>query len=321
MNTPPDNRMKAMLFEHPGAIPISVWLLPAAWMAHREALHEIAMRHPDLFGPPRDAATVNFDAVGGTYAMGEHTDAWGCVWKNIAQGFDAQVVNHPLPERAMVNAFTPPPPGDGIPHGFLFLRLTYLRGYEEAMIDFAEEPSELQRLIDIVSDYNISELARMERLDPIQYFGDDLGAQTALPISPVAWRKYLKPCYKKLYDLCHHKGSYVFMHTDGHILPIIGDLIDCGVNVINPQVRANGLAGLAAECKGKVCVSLDLDRQLFPFCTPAEIDTHVREVVEALGSPQGGLWLHAEIGPDVPLENVEAICGALERYQYYFSEG
>jgi len=319
MTTPRDNRIKAMQFQSPESIPISIWLLPAAWMTHREAAHEIALRHPDLFGPPRDPATVDFDAAGGTYAEGEYVDAWGCGWKNIARGCDAQVVAHPLPERAMVNAFAPPSPGDGIPHGFLFLRLTFLRGYEEMMIDFAEEPPELQRLIDIVSDYNLSELERMENLSEIQYFGDDLGAQTALPISPVTWRKYLKPCYKKLYDLCHRKGSYVFMHTDGHILPIIGDLIDCGVNVINPQIRANGLAGLAAECRGKVCVSLDLDRQMFPFCTPADIDAHVREVTEGLGSPQGGLWLQAEVGPDVPLENVEAICRALERYRYYFS--
>jgi hypothetical protein len=105
------------------------------------------------------------------------------------------------------------------------------------------------------------------------------------------------------------------MHSDGHIAEIIPDLVDCGVNVINPQVRANGLEALAEACRGKVCVDLDLDRQLFPFCTPQEIDDHVRQAVETLGSPEGGLWLKAEIGFDVPLENVEAICAALEKYR------
>jgi hypothetical protein len=62
-------------------------------------------------------------------------------------------------------------------------------------------------------------------------------------------------------------------------------------------------------------VDLDLDRQLFPFCTPDEIDAHVRQAIETLGSPRGGLWLKAEIGFDVPLENVEAICTALERHR------
>jgi hypothetical protein len=65
-------------------------------------------------------------------------------------------------------------------------------------------------------------------------------------------------------------------------------------------------------------VDLDLDRQLFPFCTPAEIDRHVREAVEALGSPQGGLWLHAEVDDGVPLENIEALCLALEKYRGFF---
>jgi len=68
-----------------------------------------------------------------------------------------------------------------------------------------------------------------------------------------------------------------------------------------------------------VCVDLDLDRQMFPFGTPADIDAHVREAVETLGAPEGGLWLKAEVGPDVPLENVEAICQALETYRGYYS--
>jgi len=58
---------------------------------------------------------------------------------------------------------------------------------------------------------------------------------------------------------------------------------------------------------------------MFPFATPAQIDSHVREAVEILGAPEGGLWLKAEIGDDVPLDNVAAIFDALERYRGYFS--
>jgi hypothetical protein len=150
------------------------------------------------------------------------------------------------------------------------------------------------------------------------YFGDDLGMQDRLAVGEHAWRRYLKPCYQRMYGLCHAAGANVYMHTDGHIVPIIKDLIECGVNVLNPQIRANGLANLVRECKGKVCVNLDLDRQLFPFASPQEIDDHVRECAAALGSPEGGLWLGAECGADVPLENIEAICVALERYRGMF---
>jgi uroporphyrinogen decarboxylase len=135
-----------------------------------------------------------------------------------------------------------------------------------------------------------------------------------IPVSmgmlPAAWmkyrEKYLKPCYAKIYSLCRAAGHPVYMHCDGHIYEIIPDLIECGVNVINPQFRANGLDNLARVCKGNVCVDLDLDRQLFPFCTPADIDAHVRVAVEILGSPEGGLWLKAEIDDGVPLEIIEA---------------
>jgi hypothetical protein len=63
-----------------------------------------------------------------------------------------------------------------------------------------------------------------------------------------------------------------------------------------------------------------LDRQAFPFFTPAECDAHIREAVETLGSPEGGLWLKAEIGPDVPLENIAAICNGLEKYRAWFTK-
>jgi len=204
----------------------------------------------------------------------------------------------------------------------MFLRLTDLRGFEEVMLDFAEEPPELQMLIDVVLGHNARKLEKLlaECKPPgLLYFGDDLGMQNSLPMSPEKWRKFLKPCYEKLYGACREKGLSVYMHSDGHIIEIIPDLIECGVQVINPQIRANGLENLARTCKGKVCVNLDLDRQMFPFCKPEAIDPHVREAVEALGSPQGGLWLSAECGPDVPLENIEAICVALEKYRAYYA--
>jgi hypothetical protein len=203
----------------------------------------------------------------------------------------------------------------------MYLRLQDLRGFEELMLDFAEEPPELRRLIDVVLAHNLANLELLlEGREPpgLLHFGDDLGMQTSLPMSPAKWRTYLKPCYARLYGRCHEAGFHVYMHSDGHIWEIIPDLVDCGVNVINPQVRANGLANLARVCKGTVCVNLDLDRQLFPFASPAEIDAHVREAVETLGLPEGGLWLSAECGPDVPLATIEAICQALERYRGHF---
>lgn len=315
-----EDRLKALLFEGPEQIPVSISILPAAWMKHRQALDEITARHPSLFG---DRQERDYDAVSGTYVAGEHVDVWGCVWSNIHHGMEAIVTHHPTPTRADVRQLEMPKEDVGFPHGFMYLRLGDLRGFQELMLDFAEEPPELKMLIDTVLAYNLRQaqirLDRLEGTPQIVYFGDDLGMQTSLPISPAKWLKYLKPCYCQIYRPFREAGHYVYMHSDGHIYEIIPDLVDCGVNVINPQVRANGLDNLAAACKGKVCVDLDLDRQLFPFATPAQIDVHVREAVETLGSPQGGLWLKAEIGFDVPLENVDAVCTALEKYRTCYS--
>jgi hypothetical protein len=316
---PADDRLRAMNYEYPEYIPVSVGILPAAWVKHREALDEIVHRHPIIFGNQPDQR--DYDAmVQGTYVAGEHVDAWGCVWSNIRHGAESIVTGHPVPTRADVHRLKAPPPGSGIKHGFMWLILSDLRGFEELMVDFAEEPPELRMLIDIVLEYNLGEVRRILENHPgeLIYFGDDLGMQNSLALGAERWRKYMKPCYMRIYGLCQDAGKSVYMHTDGHIIPIIKDLIDCGVKVVNPQIGANGLDNLVRECKGKICVALDLDRQMFPFHTPADIDAHIREAVEKLGAPEGGLWLSAECGPDVPLANIEAICQALEKYRGYY---
>ena len=314
-----EDRIKAMQFDYPEYIPVTVRLLLATWIKYGEALEELVAGHPVVFGEESTAARHQ-DELSEKYHEGEYVDEWGCVWDNIREGCGSIVTGHPVPTREMIHSFKPPPPGAGLPHGFIWLRLADLRGFEEIMVDFAEEPPELQMLIDKVLEYSLGETrAMLEDPPQLAYFGDDLGLQRSLPISPAKWRKYMKPCFAAIYGLCHEAGTAVYMHTDGHIVPIINDLIDCGVNVVNAQIRANGLDRLVEECKGKLCVDLDLDRQMFPFCTPADIDAHVRECAEKLGGPEGGLWLTAECGPDVPLENIEAICQALEKYRPYFN--
>ncbi|MHC4563692.1 MAG: uroporphyrinogen decarboxylase family protein [Planctomycetota bacterium] len=302
-------------------IPVSVGILPSAWIKHRRDLYDIVCRHPTIFGE-QDGEPDYDNMAWGTYAVGEHVDAWGCVWSNVHDGQEAIVTGHLVPRREDVHTLKPPTIDDGLPHGLMFLRLADLRGFEELMIDFAEEPPELQMLIDIVLGHNVRQLELvLSKYDSPGgvAFGDDLGTQHGLPVSPAKWRKYLKPCFAKLFGMCHDGGGHsVFLHTDGCIVEIIADLIECGVDVLNPQIRANGLDNLVRECKGKVTVNLDLDRQGFPFFTPEQIDDHVREAVEALGSPDGGLQLSAEVDDGVPLENVEAICQALEKYRGYF---
>jgi uroporphyrinogen-III decarboxylase len=148
-------------------------------------------------------------------------------------------------------------------------------------------------------------------------FADDLGIQTGLAIGRDKWVKYMKPAFTAIYKKVHDAGRLVYMHTDGCIWEIMPDLQEAGVTMINPQFRANGLDNLVRVCKGRIPINLDLDRQMMPFVTPAQLDEHVRECVEAMYLPQGGLALCIEVDDGVPLENIEALLKASEKYRHY----
>ena len=97
------------------------------------------------------------------------------------------------------------------------------------------------------------------------------------------------------------------------------DLVECGVDVINPQFRANGLDNLVRVCRREhtIPINLDLDRQMFPFASRSEIFDHVGACVESLYLPEGGLGLNVELNFEIPLENMAAVLDAVEKYRHY----
>ncbi|MCP4541751.1 MAG: hypothetical protein GY832_31855, partial [Chloroflexi bacterium] len=262
---------------------------------------------------------------------------------NVTRGLDSHPVEFPLEDWAALDSYAPPDPlrddtfgprdwelvkrsldaarlrgdlavGGGLMHGFMYMRLFYLRRFENLMIDIATDEPRLHKVIHMVEEYNRVVIRQYLALGAeMMSFGDDLGLQRSLPISPAMWRGFIKLSYERMFRDCREAGVPIYLHTDGHILDIIPDLIEVGVRILNPQFRANGLKGLKEMAKGRVALDQDLDRQLFPFATPAQIEDHIGAVFEQLFLPQGGLMLYAECEPDVPLENVDAICTALEK--------
>ncbi|MFH1006861.1 MAG: uroporphyrinogen decarboxylase family protein, partial [Candidatus Latescibacterota bacterium] len=202
-------------------------------------------------------------------------------------------------------------------HGYaerLFDRLYLLRGFENLMFDIATDDPHLPKLIDMLVDYELRLVQKWLDMgvDAIG-FHTDIGSQHALMISPRQFRKYIKPMFKKIFGVCRDAGVHVSLSSDGRLLEIVDDLIECGVSMHDPQFRANTLEGIEAAYKGKMCINLDLDRQMFPFCTPDDIKRQIDDVIERLGSSEGGLMLIGAIyGRDVPLENIEALCSGLE---------
>ena len=153
-----DDRVKAMLFRCPEHVPVEVTFVPATWMRYRDELDALVRRHPIVFGPDQPDRR-DYDAMAkDTYVEGRHVDAWGCTWRNVRTGMEALVTGHPVATRAAVRKLEPPAEDVGLPHGFMYMRLFYLRGFEELMIDFAEEPPELRMLIDTVLAYNVRQM-------------------------------------------------------------------------------------------------------------------------------------------------------------------
>ncbi|MFA5859525.1 MAG: uroporphyrinogen decarboxylase family protein [Elusimicrobiota bacterium] len=288
---------------------------------------------------------VRLGPTGGEERKNEHmmTDRWGCEWHFPGGYLDGQVTGHPIDDWGKYKEYKFPKPEDftdwpkaedrmkkvittgGIPsagfeHGHYFLKLTYLRGFENAMVDFMEEPPEFVDLTEKLADYWVSVIKRYSDIG-VKYFtfGDDLGFQTALPVSPVKWAKFIQPGYTRIFKACHANGGKVYLHTDGKIIDIIPNLITCGVDILNPQDSVNGIDNLVALAKGKVYLDLDVDRQnVTVFGTPAEIEKHLTECVQKLGSPTGGLSLKYGVYEGTPIENVAAVVKTMESLGGYW---
>ena len=195
----------------------------------------------------------------------------------------------------------------------------YLRGFEDWYVDMALEPKRLEMLFDAVQDIT-SQIARRELeavgsdVD-IVICADDLGAQNALQFSREAYLKYIKPRHEKYFKLIHEMSpAKLLFHTCGSVVSIIDDLIEIGVDILNPvQVAAEGMdpKTLKERFGEKLCFWGAVDTQhLLPHGTPEEVKATVEKLTAELGAG-GGYVISAvhNIQPDVPVENILAMLG------------
>ena len=305
------------------------------WDRYSERLERLQQECPHVnmgFNPNQDVNEV--------FKVEHKTrDVWGCLWHHPGGGIVGQVVEHPLDDWAKFKEWQVPSPDGiiadirekaaarldsdpneawhgGLDHNFVFLRLGDLRGFDNFMADVAEENPMLYELRDMVVDYwcQITK-AHLDCGAVMVGAGDDLGMQDRLPISPNAWRKLMKPAYSRIFGMTREHDACFSLHTDGYIVDIIPDLIEIGLWQLNPQDTVNGLDNLARLAKGKVHIVLDIDRQhITAFGTPEEVDAHIKNCIQSLGSPDGGLDLCFGAYPGTPIENIEAVISAMENY-------
>ncbi len=309
----------AIRWQSPAELPVAVSILPRVWLEHADAACALVAEFPDLLGQYRGITRFEEHPLQASYRAGSWTDEWGCVWTNVAGGLEGYVTGHPLQTAEDCRRVKMPSNRDGrIPHGFLYLRVLDLLGFETAMELFVEEPDAIAALIGTIVEHTLLQIdVAAPRSGPVFYLGDDLGMQHGLALGAVRWRQFFAAAYARIFARVHAHGRLVYFHSDGRIVDILDDLKAAGADMINPQFRANGLADLVRVCRGRIPIHLDLDRQLLPVARPGEVARHVEEATAALYLPEGGLGLSLELGPGIRPEIMHEAVAAVEQARSY----
>jgi len=332
----------------PDRAPILHAPLPAALIKYGEKLNEIFLKYPQDFGPSRFSIPKH-EELSPSYRKGIHKDEWGTVWATVTDGIHGQVYDHPLKSWEDLDAYEFPPMQGyrqgstiqdvsnlecrilklreegyfvmtGFNPGNFFERMQWVRGFKNLLIDFATKSRRLYEFADRLLDFSLRSIDFVLEAKPDAVnFGDDWGTQDRLMVKPSFWREFFKPRYKKMFDLIHDHGAYVYFHSDGYIIDIVRDLAEIGVDVLNPQFSCFRLEDLAEAAADRMCVSSDIDRQyIMPRGNPREVDAYVERVIELFShAGQGGLFCRGEINHDVPLENVKAMYRAFKKFGRY----
>lgn len=213
----------------------------------------------------------------------------------------------------------------GIPHysGTLFECAWILRGMENLLADFLLHPELASVLLDWLTASGIESATRLARAGiDILTTGDDVGTQRGMMMSPALWRKWLKPRLAEIIAAAKavNPDLLVFYHSDGNIEPLIPELIEIGVGILNPvQPECMDPARLKREYGNYLAFWGTIGTQTtMPLGTPEEVKAVVRERIETVG--QGGGLLLAPthvLEPDVPWENIVAFIEAVDEYGWY----
>ena len=347
-----DNLLRVVRFERPEYIPMTFHINPSCWLHYPEgALYDLMETHPLLF-PDFQRSTVPEEPDFPPFARaGEpFVDPWNCVWETPKNGIIGTVVRHPLESWEDFDGYCPPDsdktthwgPIDWtaeaenigpatcqtclsngeIGHNHTWLKLTDIRGYQNAVFDMADGEPRLFQLLEMLEHFNAGLVRNYIKYGRVEWLGfaEDLGMQKGPLLSPEHFRKYIKPSYQRLMKTARDAGCIVHVHADGDLRFLMDDLLHCAVDVINLQDLVNGIDWIAEHLAGRICIDLDIDRQHVTFNgTPGQVDSLVRREVETLGSRQGGLMMIYGLYPGVPLRNIRALMDAMEKYSTYYS--
>ena len=273
------------------------------------------------------------------------TDRWGVQWAGglpAGREWEPEVmgyaIHHPLADISRLDDYAAPDPRepgimDGLLDGIdrdsvmimgelplvLWERAYLLVGMETLFMAMATDPDVVRPLFGQIVDYQIGIIRRYAELgvDAIRST-DDYGTQTSLLMSPGLWRTLIKPELRRIFAAAKDAGLMVFHHSCGHIEALVPDLIEIGVDVLDPvQASANDQLKLKRSYGDRLSFLGGVSsQQALSRGTEQEVEAEVRRCIQTLG-PGGGYIL----GPDnfVPIAeaNYRAYLAAGERYGLY----
>jgi len=345
--------LTALNHEEPDRVPVDLWftseieaLLSPEFDGRRGVELRVALGHDLVMtGSPNIGASYE---VPGTAE--EYVCEWGVRWRwvtNAEGGRYTETVGHPLAEAQDLSSYRMPDPlgpsmqpiyreaadlvqcyGQthavfGSLYQTIFEAAWLLRGLENLLTDMAINQDFAHELFERLTEYSLIAGREMvaQGVD-VLWLGDDFGTQRGMLISPQMWREFIKERYARLITAfkTENHNLKIAYHSDGYIEPIIPDLIEIGLDVLNP---IQPLAMSPAEIKRKYGQHLafwgTVDVQhTFPFGRPEDV-TH--EVIERLRTvaPGGGLILCSahRVQPGTTLANIRAYYQAARKYGRY----
>jgi len=196
----------------------------------------------------------------------------------------------------------------------LFERAKSLLGTIECLVACAGDVERLQSLFDMITDYQIQLTRAMMRAGAAGVrFTDDWGMQNSLFVRPESWRVLVKSRLREIYKVVKEHRGLIFQHSCGHIEEIVADLIEIGVDVLDPcQPQSNDIFKWKNKYGHRLCFMGGLDTQGYlSFGTPEEVKSNVRQVISVM-SQDGGYIAAPSHTISVPEKNrqamEEAIC-------------
>lgn len=199
----------------------------------------------------------------------------------------------------------------------------YLRGMEDLMSDMLQYPEMAEVLLDRITDLRAFQARTFAQFGAdVLSLGDDISMQTGMLMSPRMWRKWLKPRLAEVIEAAKtiRPDILVQYHTDGDCRAVIPELIEVGVDILNPiQPECMDPVAIKNEYGDRLSFSGTIGTQsTMPHGTPEDVRAAVKKMIETVGVG-GGLFLAPThvIEPDVPWENVVAFIDAAREFGKY----